>query len=164
MRKLILHSLAATAYVALTATSAHAASTSNTFGVQITIQASCDVATTAPTTLNFGTAGPLATNVDQTSTITVTCSSTTPYTIALDNGLHAVSGTKYMQRTVGGTDTIAYELYTDASHTTAWSGVTVVSDTGSGNAKTYTVYGRVPAQTTPPPANYADTVTVTVSY
>jgi spore coat protein U-like protein len=43
-------------------------------------------------------------------------------------------------------------------------GTDTVSATGNGAAQTHTVYGRVPAQTTPAPATYSDTVTVTVTY
>jgi spore coat protein U-like protein len=35
---------------------------------------------------------------------------------------------------------------------------------GNGASQSYTVYGRVPAQTTPAPAAYTDTITVTVTY
>ncbi|MCE3520182.1 spore coat protein U domain-containing protein, partial [Escherichia coli] len=35
---------------------------------------------------------------------------------------------------------------------------------GSGAAQPYTVYGRVPVQTTPAPGTYTDTITVTVTY
>ena len=36
--------------------------------------------------------------------------------------------------------------------------------TGTGAAQTYTIYGRIPPQTTPAPATYSDTITVTVTY
>ena len=39
-----------------------------------------------------------------------------------------------------------------------------VAGTGNGSGQSYTVYGRIPAQTTPAPGNYADTITVTVTY
>jgi spore coat protein U-like protein len=39
-----------------------------------------------------------------------------------------------------------------------------VSGTGNGAGQTITIFGRVPAQTTPAPGTYTDTVTVTVTY
>ena len=63
--------------------------------------------------------------------------------------------------------TINYSLYTDAGRTTVWGntvGTDAVSATGNGASQSYTVYGRVPAQTTPAPATYTDTITVTVTY
>ena len=43
-------------------------------------------------------------------------------------------------------------------------GTDTVSATGSGASQAYTVYGRVPMQTTPAAATYTDTITVTVTY
>ncbi|WP_409528142.1 spore coat protein U domain-containing protein [Rhizobium sp.] len=40
----------------------------------------------------------------------------------------------------------------------------MVTGTGTGSPQTLTVYGRVPAQNTPAPGTYSDTVVVTVSY
>jgi spore coat protein U-like protein len=43
-------------------------------------------------------------------------------------------------------------------------GTNTVSATGNGASQSYTVYGQVPAQTTPAAAVYTDTITVTVTY
>jgi spore coat protein U-like protein len=43
-------------------------------------------------------------------------------------------------------------------------GTDTVAATGSGAAQSYTVYGRITAQTTPAPGTYTDTITVTVTY
>jgi spore coat protein U-like protein len=56
---------------------AEAATVTGTFNVQVTIAATC--ALNSASNLNFGTQGVLAANVDQTSTVTVTCTNTTPY-------------------------------------------------------------------------------------
>lgn len=51
--------------------------------------------------------------------------------------------------------------------TTVWGntvGTDTVSATASGSAQSHTVYGRVPPQTSPAPASYTDTITVTVTY
>jgi spore coat protein U-like protein len=58
-------------------------------------------------------------------------------------------------------------MYSDASRTVNWgntSGTDTVAGTGNGSAQVLTIYGRVPAQTTPAPATYNDTVTVTINY
>jgi spore coat protein U-like protein len=63
--------------------------------------------------------------------------------------------------------TVNYTLYSDSGRTTVWGttiGTNTVAATGSGAAQSYTVYGRIPAQTTPAPGTYNDTVTVTVTY
>ena len=68
---------------------ASATTTTQTFQVQLTIQAQCVINSTA--TLNFGTLGVLggaggSTNNDQTTTVAVQCTNTTPYDIGLDAG------------------------------------------------------------------------------
>ena len=63
--------------------------------------------------------------------------------------------------------TINYSLYTDSGRSTVWGntvGTDTVSATGNGAAQSFTVYGQVPLQTTPAPALYTDTITLTVSY
>ena len=39
-----------------------------------------------------------------------------------------------------------------------------MAGTGSGLAQIFSVYGRVPAQNTPSPGTYSDTVVLTISY
>jgi spore coat protein U-like protein len=146
------------------ANTSHAASTTSTFAVQVAITATCTI--NSASTLNFGTQGVLATNVDQTSTIQVTCTNTTPYNIGLDAGTGSGATVATRKLTSGGA-TVNYSLYSDSGRATVW-GNTVSTDTvagtGNGSAQSFTVYGRIPAQTTPAPGNYADTITVTVTY
>ena len=64
-------------------------------------------------------------------------------------------------------NTVTYSLYSDVSRSVVWGttvGVDTVAATGNGAAQSYTVYGRIPAQSTPAPATYSDTITVTVTY
>jgi spore coat protein U-like protein len=155
--------LAACFLIPWTGTS-YAASTTSTFAVQVAITATCTI--NSASTLNFGTQGVLATNVDQTSTLQVTCTNTTPYNIGLDAGTGSGATVATRKLTSGGA-TVNYTLYSDSGRTTVW-GNTVATDTvagtGNGTGQSYTVYGRIPTQTTPAPGNYADTITVTVTY
>ena len=159
-------SIAAIVLVAfgLAATSIHAATVTNTMPVRITIQNACNIATTAPTTLDFATQGPLVANVDQTATITVTCTTGALYNVGLDGG---GGGNINARRMINGTNTVGYQLYSNSGRTAVWGttiGTDTVAGTGNGIAQTLSVYGRVPAQTTPPAAVYNDTVNVTVTY
>jgi len=162
MRKFLLPCLAAGA--ALIGSAAYAATTTSTFTVQATIQAQCVI--NSASTLDFGTQGVLASNVDQTSTIAVQCTNTTPYNIGLNAGTGSGATVATRKLTSGGA-TINYSLYTDSGRSTVW-GNTVGTDTqaatGSGAAQSYTVYGRIPTQSTPAPGTYTDTITVTVTY
>ena len=76
-------SCAAAGLLAL-ATEPHAATTTTTFTVQMTITASCTIVSAS--TLNFGSQGVLTGNVDQTSTLQVQCTNTTPHNIGLNAG------------------------------------------------------------------------------
>jgi spore coat protein U-like protein len=117
-------------------------------------------------TLNFGSIGVLGSAVNATSSITVTCTSALPYTIALDGGLSGA--TNPTQRVMSqASQQVTYGLYRDSARAQAWGdsvGTNTAAATGSGLAQTLTVYGRVPMQTTPAPGTYSDTVVVTISY
>ena len=122
-----------------------AATSTSTMTVQMTITATCTV--NSASALNFGTQGILSTNVDQTSTIQVTCTNTTPYNIGLDAGTGSGATVAVRKLTSGGA-TVNYSLYSDTGRTTVWGttiGTDTVAATGSGAAQNYTVYGRIPA-------------------
>lgn len=62
---------------------------------------------------------------------------------------------------------INYGLFQNATFTTNFAntvGTDTLAGTGNGVAQTVTVYGRVPAQTSPAPGSYADVVNVTVTF
>jgi spore coat protein U-like protein len=150
--------------LAATNGNAQAATATTSFQVQLTIEAQCLI--NSASTLSFGTQGVLSANVDQTSTIQVQCTDTTSYTIGLDAGTGA-GATVATRKLTGGGSTITYSLYSNSGRTSVW-GTTIGSDTvastGTGATQSFTVYGRIPAQTTPAPATYTDTITVTVTY
>ena len=155
---------AAVASCLLASVPSHAATTTSTFTVQITVTSSCVINSAAM--LNFGSQGVITANVDQTTTLSVQCTNTTPYNIGLDVGTGS-GATVAARKMTGGGATITYSLYSNAARTTVWGntvGTNTVAATGTGAAQSYTVYGRVPAQTTPAPASYTDTITVTVTY
>lgn len=147
----------------LTFSTAQAATVSDTMPVTITIENACEIST-APTTLDFGTHGVLSANVDSTSTISVTCTTAAAYNIGLNGGTSGVVNARTM---LNGTDSVGYQLYQEATRTSVWGdtvGTDTLASTGTGTEQQFTVFGRVPAQSTPPAATYNDTVTVTVTY
>ena len=144
--------------------SAFGATTTSTFQSQITITASCTILSAS--TLDFGSNGVLIAIVDQISMLQVQCTNTTPYNIGLNAGTGSGSTVTTRKLTSGG-NTVNYSLYSDSGRTTNWGntvGSDTVSSTGTGASQSFTVYGRVPVQTTPTPATYTDTITVTVTY
>lgn len=142
-----------------------AATATTTFQVTATVLSVCTV---SATNLAFGnydaTAG--APN-DNTSTVTVTCSNGSPYTVALDAGT-GTGATVAVRRMSNGGNTLDYSMFTDAARTTIWGDTTLgtvdQAGTGNGAAQNYTVYGRIPTAQFVAAGNYADTVTATVTY
>lgn len=156
--------LAGFALCCLVPNGADAATATGSFNVTVTIASTCVV--TSAANLNFGTQGVLAANIDQTTTVTVTCTNTTPFNIGLDKGLYGSSVTT-RQMQAGAGQLINYSLFSDAGRTVNWGntvGTDTVASTGTGSAQAFTVYGRIPPQATPAPAVYNDTITVTITY
>jgi|ERR1043165_4788661 spore coat protein U-like protein len=143
----------------------HAGTATTNFTVSATVVATCTI--NSASTLNFGNnIGVLAANIDQSSTIQVTCTNTTPYSIGLDVGTGSGATVAVRKLTSGGA-TINYTLYSDSGHNTVWGNTPptdTVAGTGNGSAQSFTVFGRIPPQTTPAPGAYTDTITVTVNY
>jgi spore coat protein U-like protein len=137
-------------------------STLSPFTVTASVLPACTV---TATDLDFGTInGFLTGNHDSTSTIQVSCVSGTSYKVGLDDGAHYSAPDRRMQGPGG---YISYALYRDSGRSQLWgdaSGANAASGTGTGNPQNYTVYGRVPPQTTPSAGTYQDTVTVNVTY
>lgn len=139
----------------------------STFDVTLTIIADCTISAAA---LNFGSGqGVLATAVTGSSNLSVTCTNTTPYNIGLNAGTGAGStvATRYMAGTGANTSKVQYNLYQDSSRTTVWGtsqGVDTLGGTGTGASQTITVYGNIPAQSTPQPDTYKSTITATVYF
>jgi spore coat protein U-like protein len=144
--------------------SALAGTATTTLGVSLTINAGCNVSSSP---VAFPAQAVLASAVNQSGNISVTCTNTTPYNVGLDKG--AGSGASVTNRLMTGpaSATVAYGLYQDSGHSTNWGntvGTDTVTGTGNGSAQTLTVYGQVGSQTTPAPGGYADTVNVTVTF
>lgn len=154
------------------AATAQAGTATANLTVQITITASCTI---NAATLDFGSnpgTNLVASNVDGSTTVSVTCTSGSPYSIGMDNGTN-VSGSQ--RRMKSGANLLNYNLYVDSGRTNAWttaaSNSTCTSanscflGTGNGSAQSVSIYGRVPSVGTAPPAGtYTDTVTMTITY
>ena len=159
--------LAATAFVACTG-GAYSATATEDFTVSITIVATCDVVTSNP--LNFGNSiGLLNSNIDATATFSVQCTNGTPYEIELNAGSNAATPLDTTTRRMeNGGVYVSYNLYQNSGRTTQWGtqaeGAESTGGTGNGSAQSYTVYGRVPAQTTPAPGVYDDVIQIAVQY
>jgi len=144
---------------------AQGATATGNMTVRITIQAGCKVQTA--TDMDFGTNGVIDANVDQTSTISVQCTNSTPYNVGLSAGVGAGATVAVRKMTGPAAAVLNYSLYRDVARTQLWGttiGTDTVAGTGNGTAQPLTVYGRVPPQTTPGAGVYTDTVAITVTY
>jgi spore coat protein U-like protein len=134
-----------------------------TFTATATISNACNV---SATNLNFGSVGSLSSSVSGTSTITVQCTNGDSYNIGLNAGTGG-GATVASRLMTFGSYTITYSLYQNRAHTTVWGntiGTNTVSETGTGNNQSITVYGLVPVQTAPAAGTFIDTVVATVTY
>jgi spore coat protein U-like protein len=167
MRKHSIAPIAAGILLAL-AGSAHAASKTTTFTVSATVAANCLV---SASNLNFGSFDGTA-DVTATSDIDVRCTTGSPYTLKLDAG-NGTFGQRLLS--AGGSETLQYNLFSDAALTAVWGDGTASTSTVSGFGNglgvskqiTHTVYGEVPASASNqdvPEGTYTDTITVTVEY
>jgi spore coat protein U-like protein len=132
-----------------------------TFSVTATIVKDCTV---SATNLAFGNYTGGVSN--STSTVSVTCTSGTTYTVGLSAGL-ATGATVTTRKMQNGSALLNYGLYSNSGHTTNWGNTSAtnwVSGTGSGSAQGITVYGQIPAAQYVKPGSYTDTITVSVTY
>jgi spore coat protein U-like protein len=153
--------------------SAQAGTSTANLTVQITITASCTI---NAATLDFGSnpgTALLAANVDASTTVSVTCTNGSPYSIGMDNGANVSGSQRRMKNGVA--NFLNYNLYTDAARLNAWttaaSSTTCTTanscalGTGSGAAQSVNIYGRVPTVATAPATGvYTDTVVMTITY
>ena len=134
-----------------------------TFLVSLTLTSDCQISTNP---LNFGSSGVLQAAINQTATLNVTCSTSTPYNIGLDAG--SVTGSTVAARLLAnGSTTVQFQMYSDTARSVVWGntiGTNTVTGTGTGAVQALTVYGQVPTQTTPAAATYTSTVTMSVTF
>jgi spore coat protein U-like protein len=148
--------------LALLAPPAFADTDTDSFDVTATVLATCDV---TAQDLAFGNYNPIAAaNLDASTTLSVTCTNGTPYTIGLSlgDGTGASVATRYMKN---GANQLSYTLYRDSLRTLLWGqSSNTLAGTGTGSAASVTVYGRVPMQQAAPAGGYSDIIVVTVEW
>lgn len=144
-----------------------------TLGVIAEVLPACSAGSTEPGalgqfgTLEFGTYVGLDTAVTAAMTgagagLRIQCVANTPYRVLIGAGS---SGDVQGRTLLGpGGQTLSYNLYSSADFATLWDDSSGLSGLGSGAEQWLPVYGRVPAQSTPTPGTYSDSVTVTVSW
>ncbi|HZG19215.1 MAG TPA: spore coat U domain-containing protein [Herbaspirillum sp.] len=133
------------------------------------------VCSSASNPVAFGLYDPQSSaHLDNTGSITVTCQATVSLLIGYSVKLSAGSSGAYSQRKMlSGTNSLNYQVYTDAARTSIWGDGS--SSTGfiadgyllqvlTPVVRTYTVYGRVPGSQNVKAGSYLDTLTVLITY
>ena len=140
----------------------HASTATTTFAVSATVAATCLISATP---LGFGNYTGV---VDPaSSTVTITCTNTTPYNVGLSAGLATGATVTTRKMTGPAAALLGYELFSNAGHTINWGltiGTDTVAGTGNGAAQPITVFGEIPAAEFVAPGAYADTITATVTF
>lgn len=138
-------------------------SSSFSFEADVTIASECE---TQAAVLDFGAAGTLGATRRASAVLNVRCTAGKPYQIVLDAGKHGSVAARKMRNAATG-ETIAYSLSNSAGGE-RWGdgtlGTLVHRSVGSGMLDSVTIHGTVPAQQTPSPGSYQDTVTVTITF
>jgi spore coat protein U-like protein len=141
---------------------ADASTVTTTFGVTATVVSTCLVAATPLVFGNYtGAVDPAS------STVTVTCTNTTPYNVGLNAGLATGATVTTRSMTGPAAALLGYGLFSDAGHTTNWGltiGTDTVTGTGNGLPQPISVFGQIPASELVAPGAYADTITATVTF
>lgn len=134
------------------------------FSASATVVNNCTI---SATNLAFATTSTLSSLLSATGALSVQCTNGDAYQIALSSGSSGTLTNRTM-KAASGDNVVNYQLYQDASHSVVWgngtSGSTMKTGLGSGLTQSIPVYGAVPAQTTPPPGTYSDTITATISF
>jgi spore coat protein U-like protein len=104
--------------------------------------------------------------VNATTTLSVTCTNTTPYNVGLSAGSGSGATVTSRKMTGPGGASLDYALFSNSTRTTNWGNTSGswVGGTGNGTAQTLTVYGQVPANQHPTAGSYTDTIIATVNY
>lgn len=133
------------------------------FQVRATVVNNCVI---NASNLAFGSNNVLSATVRANAALAVQCTANNAYRIALNGGMNGSVAERRMRNAATG-ETVRYQI-SGAPDGPAWgdgtAGTTMVTGTGSGAPQNLPVYGRVPAQATPSPGDYKDTVTATVYF
>jgi spore coat protein U-like protein len=160
---------AASAAIGLASFSAQATTKTATFQVSLSVLSDCAISA-APLAFGNANSALATTAIDQNTSLSVTCTTGTTYSVALDKG--TTTGSLVTGRLLAGTgsnaSTVQYQLYSNTGLSTVWGdgtgGTTPVTGTGTGSAVSITVYGVVPAQPIPVVDTYTSTETATITF
>ncbi len=133
------------------------------FIVEARVEASCTVSVS---NMDFGVIdAAVIAPVDQTATVTVSCTNQADYTVGLDQGTHSgVASGLSARNMANGAQLLAYNLYQDAARTITWGLAPGAAGLGTGSNQAITVFGRILPHQQALAGTYTDSVVVVVTY
>ncbi|WP_182912065.1 spore coat U domain-containing protein [Sphingomonas cavernae] len=153
-------SIAATVAI-LIPTASIAQTATGQFAVRAQVNASCQV---TPQDLNFGVYSSSSTATAQTP-LSVRCTPGSAVTISLSAGSSGNPQSRNMQN---GSNNLNYQIYRDSARTdpinTAGMAFQMSGGENTGQLKTWTLYGSVPANQFVAAGNYVDQILVTAQF
>lgn len=165
-------------FAAISSANAAGTTEASDFDVTMTVESVCSVDATGANiafgSQDAGTAEATVGVKTSGATINVLCSKGAPYIVNLTpNNVSSTTGAGTMT-SVGTTDTITYELYSDLGATVPWGNTGTLSALGNGvsgtgaglsvAATTHSVYAKLTSTTDVKLGSYSDTVSATVTY
>lgn len=140
------------------------------FLVSATVQKNCTV---AANDLTFNAVAAGAATAPGNTTMSITCTVNTPYTVGLQPlNVASTTGAGTMKGGTGGnTNTVTYQLYSNSTLSQVWGNTAAVGSTGNGvagtgagSAQALNVYAKTTSSTDVTPDTYTDTVQINVNY
>lgn len=139
------------------------------FLVSATVQKNCTV---SANNLTFNPVAAGAATTPGSTTLSVACTVSTPYTVGLAPlNVTSTTGAGTMKGSGGNTNTVQYQLYSNSGLSQVWGNTAIAGSTGNGvagsgtgSAQSLTVYAKTTSSTDVTPDTYSDTVQVNVNY
>ncbi|VVD64033.1 Csu type fimbrial protein [Pandoraea anhela] len=132
------------------------------FTANVTVINNCTI---AAANITFATQSALESPVASSGQLTVQCTKNDAFRVSLSGGL---LGTVTARKMTGLTSSVGYQLYLDSSYATIWgdgtAGTSQLTGVGTGLIQVIPIFALVPAQSTPAPGVYTDTVTATIQF
>src|SRR5690606_3590771 len=133
---------------------------STNFKVQLTITERCEIQSSQPQEIDFGSIQRSTNNITSSGNLNISCTQDTPYSIALHSD-------KVLKNTKDSSIQVPYQLYQDAGFKTVWgsSSQEVYSGTGTGTDQAFKIWAKINDGATNVPAGiYSDNIIANITY
>jgi spore coat protein U-like protein len=134
---------------------------SENFNVTANVVDACSLSTIND--LAFGQYDPLLGN-NSTTTVTVTCSLLTPYSMVISTGSNSLTAAGRKMKHASATDTLSYTVSNLLAGAQWPDSGTTIAGTGTGLGVPTVIFGNLPASQNVQPGSYSDALTFTLNF